>query len=63
MARRSRATDVLAFIFDNSLLLLIGAGAALVWANTAPSSYEQVAHAAHGLVNDVGMVFFFALAA
>ncbi len=46
----------------NSGLLLTGAGAALVWANLAYDSYERFAHALHFLVNDVGMVFFFALA-
>ena len=48
---------------DNSGLLVTGAAAALVWANLAYESYERVAHALHFLVNDIGMVFFFALAA
>jgi len=47
---------------DNSGLLLTGAAAALVWANVAQASYERFAHALHFLVNDVAMVFFFALA-
>lgn len=47
---------------DNSGLLLTGAAAALVWANLAHASYEWFAHALHFLVNDVAMVFFFALA-
>ena len=47
---------------DNSGLLLAGAGAALLWANVAHASYERFAHALHFLVNDVAMVFFFALA-
>lgn len=50
-----------AFI-DNSGLLVTGAVAALIWANVAHDSYEQFAHALHFLVNDVAMVFFFALA-
>jgi NhaA family Na+:H+ antiporter len=33
-----------------------------VWANTAPGSYESLSHALHFVVNDVAMVFFFALA-
>jgi Na+:H+ antiporter, NhaA family len=48
---------------DNSGLLLTGAGVALIWANTAPMSYQHVAHALHFVVNDVGMALFFALAA
>jgi Na+:H+ antiporter, NhaA family len=51
------------FIFDNSLLLLVGTAAAVMWANLDQASYEHVAHPLHFAVNDVGMVFFFALAA
>lgn len=47
---------------DSSGLLVAGTAAALVWANLAPDSYERFAHALHFLVNDIGMVFFFALA-
>jgi NhaA family Na+:H+ antiporter len=53
-----------AFTIDNSLLLVVGTVTALVWANVDLASYEGVAHGPlHFLVNDVGMVFFFALAA
>jgi NhaA family Na+:H+ antiporter len=52
-----------AFIFDNSLLLVAGTAVAVVWANLDPTSYDAVAHPLHFWVNDVGMVFFFALAA
>ncbi len=48
---------------SESLLLPIGAGIALVWANVAFSSYDTVSRSMHFAVNDVGMVFFFALAA
>jgi len=51
------------FVFDNSLLLLAGTTAAVVWANVDFSTYDAVAHRLHFWVNDVGMVFFFALAA
>ena len=47
---------------DNSGLLIAGAIAALIWANAAPESYTHFAHALHFLVNDIAMVFFFALA-
>ena len=57
---RSRAAR---FIFDNSLLLLAGTVAAVAWANLEHASYDRVAHSLHFWVNDVGMVFFFALAA
>ena len=55
---------VWAFIIDNSLLLLAGALSGLVWANVDPATYERFAHGpVHFATNDIGMVFFFALAA
>lgn len=51
-----------AFAIDHSLLLIAGALAALVWANVSHATYEPFAHALHFAVNDIGMVFFFALA-
>jgi NhaA family Na+:H+ antiporter len=51
------------FILDNSLLLLAGTIAAVVWANIDRTTYDAVAHPLHFWVNDVGMAFFFALAA
>src|SRR5215210_6792682 len=50
------------FIIDNALLLVVGAVAALIWANVDHPSYEWFAHTLHFAVNDIGMVFFFALA-
>jgi NhaA family Na+:H+ antiporter len=52
-----------AVVLDNSLLLILGALIALVWANVSHHSYEELTHALHFAVNDIGMVFFFALAA
>src|ERR1700719_2528367 len=46
---------------DYLVALPIGCAAALVWANTLPDSYFRFAHAMTFLVNDVGIVFFFAL--
>lgn len=51
------------FVFDNSLLLLAGTVAAVIWANLNVASYDYVAHPLKFWVNDVGMAFFFALAA
>jgi NhaA family Na+:H+ antiporter len=48
---------------DNSGLLVVGAVLALVWANVDRGTYEDLAHALHFAVNDIGMAFFFALAA
>lgn len=51
------------FLIDNSLLLVAGTAIALVWANVAHDSYAHFAHGPiHFIVNDIGMVFFFALA-
>lgn len=54
--------EVLQFILDNSLLLIGGTVIALVWANLNYTAYERFAHSVHFAVNDIGMVFFFALA-
>jgi len=51
------------FIVGHSLLLLAGTITAVAWANLDLTSYEHIAHPLHFWVNDVGLVFFFALAA
>ena len=51
------------FILDNSLLLLVGTITAVAWANLDLQSYDRLTHPLHFWVNDVGMAFFFALAA
>ena len=58
----SRRRQFVSFSLERSLLLPAGAIIALVWANTAPSSYYAFAHRLEFYVNDIGMVFFFALA-
>ncbi|HET9370749.1 MAG TPA: Na+/H+ antiporter NhaA [Vicinamibacterales bacterium] len=58
-----RVRAVRQFVLDNSLLLLAGTAAAVAWANLSASSYDAIAHPLHFWINDVGMVFFFALAA
>jgi len=51
------------FIINNSLLLIAGTLTALIWTNTNEASYRHFTHSLHFAVNDVGMVFFFGLAA
>jgi Na+:H+ antiporter, NhaA family len=51
------------FVLENSLLLLLGTAVAVLWANLDFDSYDVVAHPLHFWVNEIGMVFFFALAA
>lgn len=48
---------------NNSGLLVLGTLIALVWANLERDSYIRFAHSLHFIVNDIGMAFFFALAA
>jgi NhaA family Na+:H+ antiporter len=56
-------SKTIAFILENSLLLLVGTAVAVFWANLDFDSYDAVAHPLHFWVNEIGMVFFFALAA
>ncbi|MES1261968.1 MAG: Na+/H+ antiporter NhaA [Acidobacteriota bacterium] len=51
------------FIIENYILLVAGTVAALLWANVDHQSYEHFAGYLHFPVNDIGMAFFFALAA
>lgn len=51
------------FVLDHSILLLAGTALAVVWANVDAPSYERATRVLHVAVNDVGMAFFFALAA
>jgi NhaA family Na+:H+ antiporter len=55
-------TVVLQYVLDNSLLLVAGAVTALVWANADIEHYTRFTSATRFIVNDIGMVFFFALA-
>ena len=48
---------------NNSGLLVLGTVIALVWANLDHDSYVAFSHYLHFRVNDIGMTFFFALAA
>src|SRR5438067_6582978 len=59
---RLRVRSVVRTTIDQSLLLPIGAVAGLTWANVASASYARFANACHFVVNDIAMVFFFALA-
>src|SRR5262249_50299028 len=67
--RRHRAGDLLFGGIGHSpwhlavMLLSVGAVIGFVWANASFESYERFAGALRFVVNDVGMMFFFALAA
>jgi NhaA family Na+:H+ antiporter len=51
------------FLLENSVFLIIGTLAALVWANVDLTGYENFTHSIHFFVNDIAMVFFFGIAA
>lgn len=60
-ARRSTFPRLAHFAMEYLLVLPAGALIALVWANASPESYFQFAFSSAFVVNDVAMVFFFAL--
>ena len=62
-SRRSVPSAAVSAFLDNSGLLVTGTVAALVWANVARETYARFAHAMEFVVNDIGMAFFFGLAA
>jgi len=52
------------YVIEHSLVLAVGSAIAIVWANTPDAErYYRIAARLEFAVNDVGMVFFFALAA
>lgn len=59
----ARPGGVVRFVIDHSLLLVAGTLTALAWANLDHDSYERWTGGLHFAVNDIGMAFFFALAA
>ena len=62
MTTEAHGKEKLSAFLDHSGLLVAGTVLALAWANVARESYERFAHALHFGVNDIGMMFFFALA-
>src|SRR5436190_10403685 len=59
--RRRAARRVSGFVSDYLIALPVGCAVAWLWVNTLPESYFRFAHATAFLVNNVGIVFFFAL--
>ena len=58
---RASVPRLSAFAVEHLLLLPLGAAVALVWVNLAPESYYHFTYAIAFAVNDVAMMFFFAL--
>jgi NhaA family Na+:H+ antiporter len=61
LPRRPAVRRVSGLVFDYLLALPAGCAAALCWANTFADSYYRFAVRSTFLVNEVGLVFFFAL--
>lgn len=66
---RIRAQKTINFLQEFSIPLIVGVIIALIWANIAPESYSHFIHTElignftfHFFVNDIFMVFFFAMA-
>jgi NhaA family Na+:H+ antiporter len=59
--RRGGLPRLWTFVLEHLLLLPLGAAMALAWVNLFPESYYASTYALAFAVNDVGMVFFFAL--
>ena len=59
MSAYRRAFD---YAIEHTLVLPLGALIALVWANLSHATYTRIAQALAFPINDIGMVFFFALA-
>jgi NhaA family Na+:H+ antiporter len=58
---RSAFPHLSRFALEHLLLLPLGAAIALIWVNLEPESYFRVTYAIAFLVNNVAMVFFFAV--
>jgi NhaA family Na+:H+ antiporter len=58
---RGKALKLPSFILEWLLVLPLGCVLALVWAQALPESYYRFSHALEFPVNQVGIVFFFAL--
>lgn len=60
---RAKLRGYVKFFVENSLLLILGTTAGLVWANIDFDRYSFISHHLHFLINDIGMAFFFGIAA
>jgi NhaA family Na+:H+ antiporter len=58
-----RLQGYITFFVENSLLLIIGTATGLIWANVNPGTYTEFSHYLHFVINDIGMAFFFGIAA
>ena len=74
MTEHAKSNNVIDFLFENSIFLVVGAIGGLLFANLDPEAYHHLVHHKdadvlghevnlfHFLINDVAMAFFFLLA-
>lgn len=60
---RVRLRGYAKFFVENSILLILGTTAGLLWANSYFAEYTSVSDQLRFLINDIGMAFFFGIAA
>jgi NhaA family Na+:H+ antiporter len=60
---RLRLRGYVKFFVENSILLIIGTTVGLLWANCYFESYSSVSDQLRFVINDIGMAFFFGIAA
>ena len=60
---RVRLRGYVKFFVENSLLLILGTTIGLLWANSYFPQYSSVSDQLRFLINDIGMAFFFGIAA
>jgi NhaA family Na+:H+ antiporter len=60
---RTRLKGYVTFFVENSMILILGTTAGVLWANIDLKSYSLISTKLHFLINDIGMVFFFGIAA
>ena len=74
MTESAQSNNIIDFLFENSIFLVVGAAAGLLFANLDPEAYHHLVHHKdaeilhhkvnlfHFIINDVAMAFFFLLA-
>lgn len=60
---RDRLSASITFLLENSIFLMVGTLAGLIWANLDWATYEAVTHPIHFTINEIAMAFFFGIAA
>jgi Na+:H+ antiporter, NhaA family len=60
---KEKLQGYITFFVENSLLLILGTATGLIWANVNPGTYSKFSHYLHFVINDIGMAFFFGIAA